>query len=80
MAEEESSDSRGPGSTVGTFLLGRKWGLITTQQTLGPTVEDSTMAITNFMRNLRASGLSSPQGLGVEEEPGAQTEPGGSNR
>jgi len=79
VAEEESSDSHGPGSMVGAFLLGRKWGLMM-QQSLGPTVEDSAASITNFMRNLRASGLSSPQRLGVKEGPGAQTELGGSNR
>jgi len=78
-AEEENSDSHGPGSTVGAFLLGRKWGLMM-QQSLGPTVEDSAASITNFMRNLQASRLSSPQRLGVKEGPGAQTELGGSNR
>jgi len=29
VAEEESGGSHGPGSMVGTFILGRKWGLMT---------------------------------------------------
>ncbi|SRR5260221_1927289 len=86
-AEEESECSHGPGSVVGAFLLGRKWGLMMQQRGLGLAVQDSGASITNFMRNLRESGLlkapstSGPHRLGDEEGmPGVQVELDGSNR
>ena len=50
-----------------------------------PTDQDRAALLSNFMRNLRESRLtqsastSNPQDFGVEEDTGAQMEPGGSN-
>ena len=56
------------------------------QMGLAPAVQESGALVANFMRNLRASGLSeaasvsSPQRVGIEERAGAQVEPDSSTR